>query len=165
MSEPVLRPADQDDAEAIAGIWERGWHDGHDGHVPAELSAVRTPETFRSRTADRLTQTSVAEVAGRVAGFVVVHGDELEQVYVDGAHRGSGVAQALMAEGLRLVAEAGHEHAWLVAATGNARARRFYEREGWFDEGLVDYPAEGPDGPIVVTDHRYTKATRPLGDR
>ncbi|WP_193611959.1 GNAT family N-acetyltransferase [Nocardioides lijunqiniae] len=162
MSDPRLRPAGEDDVAVIAEIWERGWHDGHDGHVPDELTAVRTAATFRARAADRVGQTSVAEVAGRVVGFVVVHHDELEQVYVDEAHRGSGVAQALMAEGLRRVAAAGHRQAWLVAAAGNARARRFYERQGWTDEGLVDYAAEGPDGPIVVPNHRYVRRVRPL---
>ena len=46
-------------------------------------------------------------------------------------------------------------------AAGNARARRFYEREGWSDDGLFDYAAEGPDGPIVVPNHRMVRSTRP----
>ncbi|WP_341927664.1 GNAT family N-acetyltransferase [Nocardioides psychrotolerans] len=158
MSDLVLRPATPDDVEAVAAIWDTGWHDGHDGHVPDELTAVRTPESFRTRTADRVAQTSVAVVDGVVAGFVVVHDDELEQVFVDRRHRGTGVAQALMAQGVRHIADAGHDRAWLVAAAGNARARRFYEREGWVDEGLVDYAAEGPDGPILVPNHRYVLA-------
>lgn len=160
MSESVLRSATPDDVEAVARIWDTGWHDGHDGHVPDELTAVRTPASFRTRTADRVARTSVAVVDGEVAGFVVVHDDELEQVFVDRGHRGTGVAVALMAEGLRRIAAAGHERAWLVAAAGNARARRFYEREGWTDEGLVDYAAEGPDGPILVPNHRYTLPVR-----
>ena len=166
MSEPVLRPASDDDVAVVAEIWERGWHDGHDGHVPDELTAVRTSESFRERAADRVPQTSVAEVDGEIAGFVVVHDDELEQVFVAAEHRGSGVAQHLMTEGLRRVREAGHERAWLAAAAGNARARRFYEREGWVDGGLFDYAAEGPDGPIVVPNHRYVRrvARPPLAD-
>lgn len=166
MSEPVLRPATPHDVESIAEIWDRGWHDGHDGHVPDELTAVRTPESFRERAADRVPQTKVAVVADEIAGFVVVHDAELEQVFVAREHRGTGVAQELMAEGLRLVREAGHDQAWLAAAAGNARARRFYEREGWVDEGLFDYAAEGPDGPIVVPNHRYVRrvARPPLAE-
>ncbi|GEP35099.1 hypothetical protein NSZ01_28670 [Nocardioides szechwanensis] len=166
MSEPVVRPATDDDVETIAEIWERGWHDGHDGHVPDELTAVRTTESFRERAAERVPQTRVAVVAGEIAGFVVVHDAELEQVFVAGEHRGAGVAQELMAEGLSLVRESGHDQAWLAAAAGNARARRFYEREGWVDEGLFDYAAEGPDGPIVVPNHRYVRrvARPPLAE-
>ena len=126
--------------------------------MPDELTAVRTPATFRARAAARIPQTTVALVAGRLAGFVVVHDDELEQVYVDAAHRGSGVAPALMEAGLRQVARAGHQRAWLAVAAGNARARRFYEREGWQDDGLFDYAAEGPDGPIVVPNHRMVRS-------
>lgn len=159
MTAPVrLRRATADDVEAVAEIWETGWHDGHDGHVPAELSAVRTAESFRSRTADRVAQTAVALLDGEVVGFVVTHDDEIEQVFVTRSARGSGVAQALMAEGLGCIAAAGHKQAWLVAAAGNARARRFYEREGWVDEGVVDYAAEGPDGPILVPNHRYVRS-------
>ena len=44
---------------------------------------------------------------------------------------------------------------------GNARARRFYEREGWRDEGHVDYAAEGPDGPIVVSTRLYRMVRSP----
>jgi predicted cupin superfamily sugar epimerase/GNAT superfamily N-acetyltransferase len=157
-----LRPARPDEAESIARIWDSGWHDGHDGHVPDELTAVRTPESFRTRAVARIPQTTVALVGGELAGFVVVHDDELEQVYVDSAHRGSGVAPALLAAGLRQVAVAGHDQAWLAVATGNSRARRFYEREGWSDDGLFDYAAEGPDGPIVVPNQRMVRATRPL---
>jgi len=41
--------------------------------------------------------------------------------------------------------------------TGNARARRFYEREGWRDEGDVDNPVDGPEGPIAVPCRLYVK--------
>jgi hypothetical protein len=41
---------------------------------------------------------------------------------------------------------------------GNARARRFYERNGWIDEGPFDYTAATENGPISVPCHRYTKA-------
>jgi putative acetyltransferase len=43
---------------------------------------------------------------------------------------------------------------------GNARARAFYERRGWRDEGDVEYPAATAAGTFVVTCRRYTRATR-----
>jgi GNAT superfamily N-acetyltransferase len=153
----LLRPARPDDAEAVAAIWRAGWRDGHLGHVPDALVAVRTPESFSERAAERVADTVVADVGGEVAGFVMVVGDEVEQVYVADGHRGTGVAGVLLTESERLVAAGGHERAWLAVAVGNARARRFYERQGWVDEGVFDYPADGPDGPIPVPCHRYTK--------
>jgi ribosomal protein S18 acetylase RimI-like enzyme len=117
----------------------------------------RTRESFGSRTADRIGATTVADVDGTVAGFVMVIGDEVEQLYVDASHRGSGIATALLTEGERQIAAAGHAKAWLAVAPGNARAIRFYERSGWTDEGVFDYQAEGPDGPFPVPCHRYVK--------
>jgi ribosomal protein S18 acetylase RimI-like enzyme len=84
-----------------------------------------------------------------------VVGDEVEQVYVDAAHRGSGVAAALLVEGERQVAANGYTSAWLAVVAGNARARRFYERQGWVDEGSFDYR---PSGGVVVPCRRYVKA-------
>ncbi|MFI6661338.1 GNAT family N-acetyltransferase [Streptomyces sp. NPDC050523] len=153
----ALRPADPADAEAVAGIWRDGWRDGHLGHVPDELVAVRTRESFAVRAAERIADTTVAVVGGDVAGFVMVVGDEVEQLYVAAEHRGAGVAGALLTCAARLGWEQGHERVWLAVATGNARARRFYERQGWVDDGAFDYPADGPGGPIPVPCHRYVK--------
>jgi hypothetical protein len=40
---------------------------------------------------------------------------------------------------------------------GNGRARRFYERDGWIDQGPIDYPAVSDRGPISVPSRRYVK--------
>ena len=152
-----IRPAGPHDAEAVADIWRDGWRDGHLGRVPEALAAVRTPESFRTRAADRVADTQVAEAGGQVAGFTMVVGDEVEQVYVAAAHRGTGVADALLTDAERLVAAAGHRRAWLAVAPGNTRARRFYERRGWADEGPFEYVVETSAGPIAVPCHRYVK--------
>jgi aminoglycoside 2'-N-acetyltransferase I len=85
----------------------------------------------------------------------------VEGVGVRGDRRRRGVAGALLDESERLVAANGYARAWLAVAVGNARARRFYERRGWLDEGVFDYPADGPDGPVPVPCHRYAKPVRP----
>ncbi|MFD9072137.1 GNAT family N-acetyltransferase [Streptomyces lasiicapitis] len=157
-TEPVtLRPATLDDAAAVARIWHEGWADGHLGKVPPTLVAVRTPQSFGLRAPQRVSDTVVGVVAGEVAGFVMVVDDEVEQVYVDAAHRGTNVARALLAEAERVVAVKGYARAWLAVVSGNARARRFYERNGWTDEGLFEYLAASDSGPIHVPCHRYVK--------
>jgi ribosomal protein S18 acetylase RimI-like enzyme len=153
----TVRPARPEDAPAVAEIWRRGWRDGHLGHVPDELLAARTDTSFDVRAGERTGDTVVAVVDGAVAGFVMVVDDEVEQVYVAAAHRGTRVAAGLLAEAERLVRAGGHAQAWLAVVAGNTRARRFYERNGWADEGLFDHTAEGPDGPIRVPAHRYVK--------
>jgi ribosomal protein S18 acetylase RimI-like enzyme len=156
----TIRAATPADAATVARIWSTGWLDGHLGHVPDELVAIRTPESFATRAAARVADTTVAVVGNEVAGFVMVVGDEVEQVYVDAARRGSGVAAVLLDEAERQVAVAGHDTAWLAVNPGNTRARAFYERRGWRDEGDVDYPAATATGTFVVTCRRYTRAVR-----
>ena len=153
----TLRPARLDDSKAVAEIWYHGWRDGHLGHVPEDLLAARTRESFGLRAPQRVGDTVVATVDDAVAGFVMVVDDEVEQVYVSTHHRGTGVATVLLAEAERLVAVNGHERAWLAVVAGNTRARRFYERNGWTDEGLFDHHAPSADGPIPVPAHRYVK--------
>jgi GNAT superfamily N-acetyltransferase len=162
MAEIHLRPATPADADAVGRLWLAGWRDGHTGHVPEALVAVRTPESFLARAADRVGDTTVAVVGDDVAGFFMIDGDEVEQVYVDAAHRGTGVAATLLAAAERAVAAAGYETAWLAVVAGNARARRFYERCGWSDAGAYDYAARVPgQAPIPVPTHRYEKRAVP----
>jgi len=152
----TLRRAGLRDAPEVAEIWWLGWQDGHLGFVPQELVDVRTEESFRTRASERVGDTTVAVVDGAVAGFVMVAGDEVEQVYVSRLHRGTGVAAALLDEAERQVRANGHDKAWLAVVAGNARGRAFYERAGWTDEGAFDYPAATGDGAIAVPCRRYT---------
>jgi len=152
------RPARPEDAPAVAEIWRLGWRDGHLGNVPDELVEVRTDESFHTRAAQRVDETAVADVGDAVAGFVMVSDDEVEQVYVAADHRGTGVAPALLTEAERMVAANGHTRAWLAVAVGNDRARRFYEKHGWADEGVFDHAAPTADGTIPVPCHRYVKS-------
>jgi GNAT superfamily N-acetyltransferase len=151
------RPATAEDAARIAQIWQAGWPDGHLGHVPDGLVAFRTPEYFAERTADLVPTTIVAEVDGVVAGFVAVLDDELDQVYVAPEFRGEGVADVVLQSGQDAVAAAGHSRAWLAVVPGNARARRFYERNGWTDDGEFVYRAETLTGTFDVPCRRYIR--------
>ena len=155
--EILIRQAHAADMPAVAAIWHAGWPDGHLGHVPDELVAVRTPDSFRTRAAERASDTRLAEVDGTIAGFTMVVEDEVEQAYVAAAHRGRGIAGLLLADAERRIRESGHRRAWLAVVAGNARARRFYERRGWVDDGPMVYAADGRSGPIDVPAQRYIK--------
>ena len=102
-----IRPADDADMAAVAEVWHAGWHDAHPGHVPDGLTALRTLAAFHERAPLRVPDTTVATSAdGGLLGFVMVVGDEVEQVYVSSAGRGTGVAATLLAEAERQVAAA-----------------------------------------------------------
>ncbi len=87
----------------------------------------------------------------------MVVGDEVEQVFVGPAGRGTGLAAVLLAEAERQVAAGGHEEAWLAVVAGNARARRFYEKYGWVDEGDLPYEVVAGGETFVSPCRRYTK--------
>jgi GNAT superfamily N-acetyltransferase len=87
---------------------------------------------------------AVAEVDGEVVGHCSFlpaaqwrGGDpdpglaHLWQLFVRPAHWGSGAARELLAAAVDAAAERGFDRMRLFAAAGQARARRFYEREGW----------------------------------
>jgi len=152
-----LRRATLDDASAVAEIWRTGWADGHAGNVPPELVRHREDiKQYVSRARDRVDSMWVAVSGeGRILGFVVVKDDELEQVYVDRAARGTGVAALLLRRGEDEVRRAGHRRAWLAVVAGNARARAFYARQGWRDAGQFIYQAETEAGTFPVPSHRY----------
>jgi GNAT superfamily N-acetyltransferase len=161
----ALRPADDADIDAICTIWHRGWRDGHLGHVPAALLRHRRLGNFRRLVPARLDTTTVATIEAGVVGFVTVHGDEIEQIYVDASARGTGVAAALLAHGETAVSTLS-DRAWLAVVAGNIRARRFYERNGWSDAGPFVYTtgtaSTTGDATIAVPARRYEKHLTPI---
>ena len=154
----MIRAAGAADMAAVADLWHEGWHDAHTGHVPAGLTTARTLEAFHARTPPRVADTSVAvSESGDLLGFVMVVGDEVEQVFVGRSARGTDLAGLLLMEAERLVAAAGHEEAWLAVVDGNARARRFYEKHGWRDEGDLPYEVTAGGQTFVSPCRRYVK--------
>jgi ribosomal protein S18 acetylase RimI-like enzyme len=156
----ILRQATEQDAEAVAAIWYGGWADGHLGNVPEVLLAHRDLDSFRRRTPERIAGTTVAVIDGDVVAFVTVIDDEIEQVYVASAARGTGVAAALMVRGEEVIAGR-FDEAWLAVVEGNGRARRFYEKQGWRDGGSRAYEAQIDGGTVTIPVRRYTKRVRP----
>ena len=153
-----IRPAGDADMAAVADLWHEGWHAGHAGHVPDGLTAARTVAAFHERTPSRVADTTVAvDASGQLAGFVMVVGDEVEQVFVGPAARGSGVARVLLTEAERQVAAGGSSEAWLAVVAGNARARRFYEKCGWVDGGELPYEVTAGGRTWTSPCRRYTK--------
>jgi GNAT superfamily N-acetyltransferase len=154
----TIRPAGAADMAAVADLWHEGWHSGHAGHVPEGLTALRTLEAFHERTPARVADTTVGiGDSGELLGFVMVVGDEVEQVFVGPAGRGTGLAAVLLAEAEKQVAAGGHAQAWLAVVAGNARARRFYEKCGWVDKGDLPYDVTAGGRTWTSPCRRYVK--------
>jgi RimJ/RimL family protein N-acetyltransferase len=157
MGDIAIRRAAGPDTRVIASIWDSGWREVHLGYVPEPLAEARTPESFVSRARDNIPDTIVATVNDSVVGFVVTVADEVEQMYVDAGARSGSVASTLLGAAEAAIAADGYPGAWLAVIADNARARRFYERCGWRDEGEFLYAASTQDGPVDVACRRYVK--------
>lgn len=153
----ILRDADPSELDALARLWHDSWRDAHLAIVPAELTRLRTLENFQERMATMLPHVRVAGPLGRPSGFHFIDGDELSHFFVAAAHRGTGVAPALLDDAETQLRNAGAATAWLACDVGNARAARFYEKCGWERIRTEVYPCETPAGPFPLDVWRYEK--------
>jgi ribosomal protein S18 acetylase RimI-like enzyme len=153
----TIRAAQPDDVDAIAQVWHDGWREAHLGHLPAEIDEFRRLPDFRDRVSQGLATITVAvDDEGHVLGMVMVHDDEVEQVYVAARARGTAVAESLLSHGEQVISQR-FDRAWLAVIEANPRARRFYARCGWRDLGPFDHEAPAGTGTITVRAHRYEK--------
>lgn len=100
------------------------------------------------------TRFIVAERAGHLIGYAQLTlgatqaqvpgaaAAELDKLYVQQPFLGIGIGAALLRRAEALAAESGMKTLWLTAWVGNARALRFYARQGYRDLGATPYVFE-----------------------
>jgi ribosomal protein S18 acetylase RimI-like enzyme len=152
-----VRAAEAVEIDRLAQLWYDGWHESHARIVPAELTRLRTLESFRDRLHAALPRIRVVGPPGSPVGFSIVKGAELYQLFVFAQSRGSGVATALIADAEARLAENGVETGWLSCAIGNERAARFYEKCGWHRTGIMVNQVETTNGTFLLDVWRYEK--------
>jgi GNAT superfamily N-acetyltransferase len=146
----LLRPAQPDDAIAVARVHVRSWQSAYRTLLPDEYLDQLRPEDRAERydfaTLDpRKPRTIVAEEDGRILGFATTspsrdsdtadHG-ELCALYVDPTRWGQGIGVALVTAARAHLAHAGFRDAVLWVLDGNLRGERFYQRDGWVSDGV-----------------------------
>lgn len=156
----AVRAADRSDIDPLAKVWYDGWHDAHAPIVPAELTRLRTLESFRQRIEGGLPSIRVVGPLGAPVGFCMVKGAELYQLFVSARWRGAGVAAALIADAEARLRSSGVETAWLACAIGNERAARFYEKRGWQRVGTMINRLDTTSGEFLLEVWRYEKLLR-----
>jgi putative acetyltransferase len=127
----TLRPYSSTDEDAAIELWRRTWAQ----HYP-HIDFAERVEWWRARWRNELVPAatvSVAEADGRMVGFVTVYPKTgyLDQIVVAPEAWGSGVATMLMDEARR-ISPGGLD---LNVNADNARAIRFYEKQGFVDVG------------------------------
>jgi ribosomal protein S18 acetylase RimI-like enzyme len=162
MREPMkVRAADAQEVDHLAGLWYDGWRDAHLNIVPAELTRLRTLESFKERLQSALSDVRVLGPARAPVGFCIVKADELYQLFVSADARGSGAAAVLLADAETRLAANGVARAWLACAIGNERASRFYEKCGWQRVGTMVNELETKEGTFLLEVWRYEKSVTP----
>jgi putative acetyltransferase len=147
---PEIRPAQPKDHDALTIIWNDGWHESHADHVPEALRAHRTYDSFHIRLKDMLETTLVTGPVGAPIGFCAIKNNEIYQMYVSPAARGTGAAAALISAGCDIIKSAGHAQARLDVIAENPRARAFYEKMGWQSQGMQSVDLDTLEGPFPL---------------
>jgi GNAT superfamily N-acetyltransferase len=147
----VVREARREDAEGFVRAHEASWDavglvKQRLGELASFDERVKTFETGVGKVSDDA-KVWVAEREGAIVGLAVCSRDEgtaeLRDLYVVPKAWGSGIARALHDTALDWMRPRA-TGAILWVGEGNARARRFYEREGWRADGET---RESPLGP------------------
>jgi len=137
----VVRLGTADDAEGVARVQVETWQAAYAHALPAEQLQALSMEAAVERHR-RWPPTFVAEVGGRIVGFVSVGKSrdpdtdgELFAIYVHPEHWGAGIGRELIEAGEDELRRLGHRDAVLWVLDDNPRARRFYEIAGWAVDG------------------------------
>ena len=139
MSSPLsLRPYRTEDEDAAIALWLATWQRAY----PSIDFAARVP-WWRERWRGELVPKAaiiVAEEAGAIVGFVTIDSEAyLDQLVVAPDRWGTDVADTLVEEAKRLSPDS----ITLLVNDDNARAIRFYERNGFAHAGKDVNPTSG----------------------
>ncbi|MBN9550153.1 MAG: GNAT family N-acetyltransferase [Alphaproteobacteria bacterium] len=138
----TLRPAIDADATVIAKLLRASLN------TFAWMPVLHTPEEDLFFIRDILLpeqEVTVAEDGDRIVGFIAIHGDWVEQLYLDPAWTGQGIGSRLLSH-----ATAGMSVIKLHCFQANIGARRFYERHGFRAESFGDGSANGDGLPDIL---------------
>lgn len=144
-----LRPARPDDAMAVARVHVRSWQAGYRGLLPDAFLETMRPEERAARYTfgdpdPAQPKTILAVDANKILGFATVSPardndevrvGELCALYVDPDHWRRGIGAALMAAADARLRDMGFDAAMLWVLKHNARAERFYRKNGWNADG------------------------------
>jgi putative acetyltransferase len=135
----MLRPYAATDEDAAIELWRRTWQQ-HYPHLDFNERVAWWSERWRNEMVPAA-KIVMAESGGTLAGFVTIDPNTryLDQIVVAPEHWGGDVARMLLEEAKRL-SPRGIE---LLVNTDNARAIRFYEKNGFSYSGEDKNPVSG----------------------
>jgi ribosomal protein S18 acetylase RimI-like enzyme len=154
MSDPVIRRATPQDAEALSKIAKATFVETFGHLYPAEdlrdfLEDVYSVEAMRRDLADPAKGLWLVEVDGQAVGHALAgpcdlpHEEvtpacgELKRLYILKAHQHGGVGSTLLREALDWL---GERRLWVGVWSENYGAQRLYSRYGFEKVGEYDFP-------------------------
>lgn len=160
----ALRPASAADIDLLAAIHEQAACAAYGHAFPPGTPFPRA--TARTDILGQLTRAGsralIAAIDGADAGFAIMGPTadrgaagatgEIHLLHVRPAYWGRGIGRPLLDAATAALVGDGHAGAILWVLVSNARARRFYEREGWAADGATAIERHGV--PIEVMRYR-----------
>ena len=150
----VYRIATAEDADALAELGARTFIQTF-GHLyqPEDLEIFldnHSPANWQRELTDPAFEVRVAELDGKLVGYVKLgpphlpfeprgEAAELRQLYVIEELKGQGVAHAMMDWVIERARSRRADYLYLSVFTENHRARRFYEKYGFEQEGTYAF--------------------------
>jgi GNAT superfamily N-acetyltransferase len=145
----LIRPAQPNDALAIARVHVRSWQAAYRGLMPDEyldqLRAEDRAARYELANVDPGKPYTIVVVCdAAIVGFAstmpardndLTGYGELCALYVDPEYLGRGIGVVLVAAARGWLMESGFERAVLWVLAGNTRAERFYRNDGWVADG------------------------------
>lgn len=128
----ALRPYRDEDEDAAIALWQRTWQEAYSA-IDFATRLAWWRQRWRSELVPHAAIT-IAEAAGQMVGFVTLDRDGyLDQLVVAPEHWGSRAATLLLDEAKRRAPNGVTLH----VNKDNARAIRFYERNGFVHAGVA----------------------------
>jgi GNAT superfamily N-acetyltransferase len=167
----TIRRAEISDAPAMGDLHVRSWQAAYRGIVPDKVLDAMSVESRIASWRAILTGHSLREAAwvafddcGAAGGIVsagpsgddgAAEAGEVYVLYLLPATWGTGLAEALFSSAMAWLRLQRFEQATLWVFAENARARRFYEREGWSWDGAT---TTANLGGRVLAELRYARS-------
>lgn len=134
MKNRIVRPAREEDLEALVELGRRSWLSAFAQTAPFDLIAwwVRADRT-RTLYQQCWAEMIVLEEDGVISGLVQPKDDEINGLWVHPARQGTGAGTLLLETGEEIIRNAGYRIAWLTCSGFNSGALDFYRRRGYVE--------------------------------
>ncbi|WP_435179712.1 GNAT family N-acetyltransferase [Halorussus sp. AFM4] len=154
MTDPEVRPATEDDAEALAAAYRSAYAENRRLGFPAEAESATANEVAEWILEHRVL---VAELDGELVGGVRLEATEADRVKlsrlgVRADRKGEGVGSALLDRAEAAVRECGYGTVWLTTPGDHPYLPDLYRRRGYEETGT--YPLEYREYDEIVMEKR-----------